>query len=402
MPIARFKHIVCAISGGVDSSVAALLLKSKGYRVTGLFMRNWDALDETGVCTADQDEEDAQYVCQKLQIPFHQVNFVKEYWHDVFSELLKQYQGGITPNPDILCNKHIKFDRLLRHSRDVLGADALATGHYARTDVGETILDRDWQSKPQLKLLQAVDSTKDQTFFLSQMSQHALQRTLFPIGDLTKGVVREIARGAGLERIVKRKESMGICFIGSRKFKPFIKEYLEPTPGNFVSLEDNKVVGTHEGYFIYTVGQKAKISGMKEKWYVVDKHPTSNEVIVVPNTNHPALYCETMLTGPVHWIREAPRQLLQEQMMDCHFRFQNTDPLVPCTLTMSSMGSVIVSLSQPLRAITPGQYAVFYLGDECLGGAVITKPGPSLFMLRNRQYRPVDGRASVKTHNSKS
>ncbi|XP_022109720.1 mitochondrial tRNA-specific 2-thiouridylase 1-like isoform X2 [Acanthaster planci] len=333
MNMARFKHIVCAVSGGVDSSVAALLLKSKGYQVTGLFMRNWDVLDETGVCTVDQDEEDAQHVCQKLGLPFHQVSFVKEYWHDVFSELLKQYQAGITPNPDILCNKHIKFDRLLQYSRDVLGADAVATGHYARTDAGERILEDGWASKPPLvKLLRAMDATKDQTFFLSQMPQWALQRTLFPVGDLTKDVVREMASTAGLERIVKRKESMGICFIGSRKFKRFIKEYLEPKPGDFVSLEDNKVIGKHEGHFIYTVGQKAKIGGMKEKWFVVDKVPSSNEVIVAPHTNHPALFCETMLTGPVHWIREAPRQLLQEQMIDCDFRFQNTDPLVCCVL----------------------------------------------------------------------
>ncbi|XP_071804072.1 mitochondrial tRNA-specific 2-thiouridylase 1-like [Asterias amurensis] len=384
----RMKHIVCAMSGGVDSSVAALLLKSRGFRVTGLFMRNWDALDETGVCTADKDEEDVQFVCDKLNIPFHHVNFVKEYWHDVFSEMLKQYQGGVTPNPDILCNKFIKFDRLLQYSRETLGGDALATGHYARTDAGEQILEDGWHSKPHsVKLLQAADSVKDQTFFLSQISQHALQRTLFPIGDLTKAVVKEMAARAGLQRIVKRKESMGICFIGTRKFNNFIQEYVEPRSGNFVSLEDNRVVGKHKGQFLYTVGQKAKISGMKEKWYIVDKNPLSNEVIVAPNTNHPALFCETMFTSPVHWIHEAPRQLLQDQMLDCDFRFQNTDPLVRCTLTLSSMGSVIVSLSQPLRAITPGQYAVFYLGEECLGGAIILKPGPSLHILNRKNYK---------------
>ncbi|XP_072027599.1 mitochondrial tRNA-specific 2-thiouridylase 1-like [Amphiura filiformis] len=387
--MSKVKHVVCAMSGGVDSSVAALLMRKKGYNVTGLFMRNWDVLDETGECAADRDCEDAQFVCQKLNIPFREVNFVKEYWNNVFSDFLRQYQNGMTPNPDILCNKHIKFDKFIQYAIEDLGADALATGHYARTEP-DILNVKNWKDHPQvkgIKLLKAIDTWKDQTFFLSQITQDALHKTTFPLGELTKDIVKKIAEQAGLQRIVKRKESMGICFIGERNFNKFIKEYVEPQPGQFVSIEDNKIIGQHEGHFLYTIGQRAKLGGLTQAWFVVDKNPNTNDVFVAPNSKHPALYCESLVTGPVHWIHQPPRKLLQDQMMDCGFRFQHSDPLVDCTLTLSGMGSVIVSLSRPLRAITPGQYAVFYLGDECLGSGVIVKPGPSLYTLNWKKYQ---------------
>ncbi|XP_071484800.1 mitochondrial tRNA-specific 2-thiouridylase 1-like [Diadema antillarum] len=381
------KHIVCAMSGGVDSSVAAWILKNKGYRVTGLFMRNWDVVDETGVCAADQDCEDAQHACEVLDIPFHQVNFVQDYWHSVFSEFLQQYQSGFTPNPDILCNKYIKFDKFLEHAIGRFGADAMATGHYAQTSVGERFLFERSATDKGVKLLKAEDSWKDQTFFLSQMPQSALTKTIFPLGHLTKDSVKQIAKAVGLDRSADRKESMGICFIGRRHFQRFIREYLELKPGHFISVEDDKIVGDHEGHFLYTVGQGANIGGMKERWFVVDKDAEANAVYVAPTTHHPALFHETFWTGPVHWIHRPPRELLEDQMMDCDFRFQHVHGLTKCTLTLSSLGSVIVSLCKPLRAITPGQYAVFYRDDECLGSGVIMKRGPSLYQLNWKKYQ---------------
>ncbi|KAJ8046798.1 Mitochondrial tRNA-specific 2-thiouridylase 1 [Holothuria leucospilota] len=401
MAISGVKHVVCALSGGVDSAVAALLLKWKGYQVSGLFMRNWDQLDETGVCTADKDCEDARFVCDTLHIPFHEVNFVKDYWHDVFSNFLKQYERGLTPNPDVMCNKYIKFDRLMEHAFNKLGADAVATGHYARTSQGDSFLqttDKDvkkenssMELKEAVRLLRAVDSWKDQTFFLSQVSQKALQRTIFPLGDLTKDVVKKIAVQAGMERIAKKKESMGICFIGDRHFQKFIKEYIETKPGNFVGIEDYKVKGQHEGHFLYTIGQRAGIQGYNpRKMFVTDKNPDTNEVFVAPGTNHPALFHQTCMTDSVHWIHQPPLQLIEKEMLDCFFRFQHADPLVKCTLTLAGEGSVIVSLQKPLRALTPGQYAVFYLGEECLGSAQIQQTGPSLYSLNWKQYHSGD------------
>ncbi|XP_058596972.1 mitochondrial tRNA-specific 2-thiouridylase 1 isoform X3 [Neofelis nebulosa] len=258
MQVAR--HVVCALSGGVDSAVAALLLRRRGYQVTGVFMKNWDSLDEHGVCTADRDCEDAYRVCQILDIPFHQVSYVKEYWNDVFSDFLSEYEKGRTPNPDIVCNKHIKFSCFFHYAVDNLGADAVATGHYARTSLeDEEVFQQKHIKRPEglfrnrfevrnaVKLLQAADSFKDQTFFLSQVSQDALRRTLFPLGGLTKHFVKKIAAENRLHHVLQKKESMGICFVGKRNFENFILQYLQPRPGKFISIEDNRVLGTHKG-----------------------------------------------------------------------------------------------------------------------------------------------------------
>ncbi|XP_072327011.1 mitochondrial tRNA-specific 2-thiouridylase 1-like [Scyliorhinus torazame] len=245
-------------------------------------MKNRDLLDEHGACMSDQDCEDAYRVGKMLDIPFHQISFVKEYWHEVFSNLVKEYEMGRIPNPDIMCNKNIKFKYLLQFAVEMLGADAMATGHYARTSQHEEEV---FQNKPTgitedsynnhckdaVKLLQAADTKKDQTFFLSRISQHALRHTIFPLGALRKNVVKELAAEAGFHHVLKRKESMGICSISERNFENVILVYLETRPGSFVSIEDGKVMGMHKDWFLFTLGQRARISGQRDAWFVVDK-----------------------------------------------------------------------------------------------------------------------------------
>ncbi|XP_030176805.1 mitochondrial tRNA-specific 2-thiouridylase 1 isoform X3 [Lynx canadensis] len=353
MQVAR--HVVCALSGGVDSAVAALLLRRRGYQVTGVFMKNWDSLDEHGVCTADRDCEDAYRVCQILDIPFHQVSYVKEYWNDVFSDFLSEYEKGRTPNPDIVCNKHIKFSCFFHYAVDNLA----------------------------VKLLRAADSFKDQTFFVSQVSQDALRRTLFPLGGLTKDFVKKIAAENRLHHVLQKKESMGICFVGKRNFENFILQYLQPRPGKFISIEDNRVLGTHKGWFLYTLGQRARIGGLREPWYVVEKDGTKGDVFVAPRTDHPALYRDLLRTSRVHWIaEEPPAALVRDKMMECHFRFRHQMALVPCVLTLNQDGTVWVTAVKAVRALAPGQFAVFYKGDECLGSGKILRLGPSAYILQ--------------------
>ncbi|XP_055483151.1 mitochondrial tRNA-specific 2-thiouridylase 1 isoform X2 [Psammomys obesus] len=358
--MSALRHVVCALSGGVDSAVAALLLRRRGYQVTGVFMKNWDSLDEQGVCAADRDCEDAYKVCQILDIPFHQVSYVKEYWNDVFSDFLNEYEKGRTPNPDIICNKHIKFSCFYHYAVDNLA----------------------------VKLLQAADSFKDQTFFLSQVSQDALRRTIFPLGDLTKDFVKKIAAENRLHHVLQKKESMGICFIGKRNFERFILQYLQPRPGKFISVEDNTVLGTHKGWFLYTLGQRAKISGLREPWYVVEKDGTKGDVLVAPRGDHPALYRDLLRTNRVHWIaEEPPAALVRDKMMECHFRFYHQMALVPCVLTLNQDGTVWVTAVKAVRALALGQFAVFYKGDECLGSGKILRLGPSAYTLQKGKKR---------------
>ncbi|XP_063073291.1 mitochondrial tRNA-specific 2-thiouridylase 1 [Engraulis encrasicolus] len=405
------KHVVCAMSGGVDSSVTALLLRRRGYHVTGVFMKNWDSLDEKGVCTTERDCEDAYKVCRQLDIPFHQVSYVKEYWHEVFSNLLKEYQKGRTPNPDIVCNKHIKFKHFYQYATDTLGADAMATGHYARTSLEDddvfhqrhvlppqTLFRDRFEIRNPVRLFQGADLLKDQTFFLSQVSQDALRHTLFPLASLTKDFVKKMAAEAGFQHVLKKKESMGICFIGERHFEEFILEYLEPRPGNFVSIEDGKVMGEHKGWFTFTLGQRARIGGQRDAWFVVDKDITTNDLFVAPTTNHPALLRDTLRTERFHWIaEEPPSELIRTKMMECHFRFQHQMPLTPCTVTLNMDGTVWIMTAKPLRALTPGQFAVLYKGDECLGSGKILSLGPSEYTLQQGRQRLA---ASPLTHHS--
>lgn len=398
------RHVVCAMSGGVDSSVAALLLKRRGYSVTGVFMKNWDSLDESGVCATEKDCEDAYRVCQTLDIPFHQVSYVKEYWHEVFSKLLKEYERGRTPNPDILCNKHIKFNHFHKYAVNTLGADAMATGHYARTSqedeevfeqthtppLSATLFRDRFEIRNPVRLYKGADLLKDQTFFLSQIPQDALRQTMFPLAGLTKDFVKKMAAEAGFHHVLKKKESMGICFIGERNFENFILEYLEPKPGNFVSIEDGTVKGTHKGWFTLTLGQRARIGGQRDPWFVVDKDTDTGEVFVAPTTNHPALFRDTMRTDRFHWVTfDPPPELVKTQMMECHFRFIHQMPLTPCTVTLNMNGSVWITLSQPVRALTPGQFAVLYKGDECLGSGKIMQLGPSEYTLQRGREQSV-------------
>ncbi|KAI7791612.1 mitochondrial tRNA-specific 2-thiouridylase 1 [Triplophysa rosa] len=393
------RHVVCAMSGGVDSSVSALLLKRMGYHVTGVFMKNWDTHDERGVCSSEKDCEDAYKVCKMLDMPFHQVSYVKEYWHEVFSNLLSEYEKGRTPNPDILCNKHIKFKHFYQYAVNTLGADAMATGHYARTSQEDeevfqqkytpprrTLFRDRFEIRKAVRLYQGADRLKDQTFFLSQISQDALRHTLFPLSGLTKDFVKKIAAEASFQHVLKKKESMGICFIGERNFEEFILEYLEPKPGNYVSVDDGKIMGQHKGWFTLTLGQRARIGGQKDAWFVVDKDITTGDVFVGPTTNHSALLRDTLQTDRFHWIaEEPPLELIRTQMMECHFCFNNRMPLTPCTVTLNLDGSVWVMVKQPMRALTPGQFAVLYKGDECLGSGKIILLGPTKYTLQRGQ-----------------
>ena len=409
----RAKRVVVGMSGGVDSTVSALLLKNRGFEVVGAFMRNWDGIDETGVCTADADCEMAESVAKKLGIKFHVVNLVKEYWNEVFSELLDDYKQGLTPNPDVLCNSRVKFDHFYHHAVNNIECDAIATGHYAQNSYGSELQYAD-EGQP-ARLLKSIDRTKDQTFFLSQMPQEALRRTLFPVGDLPKSVVKQIAAQSGFPEVAEKKESMGICFVGKknapggRGFQEFISEYLEDNPGNIVDIDTGNVVGQHRGLHQWTIGQKSRTNIDSNKYVVVSKNVETNELVVAGDSKHPALYCEFFLTSAPHWIARGPPQLKSatNRYLEAEFRFQNMAPLTQCVVmhgmaTTSNwesidQGSLRVATAEPMRAVTPGQFCALYLGDECLGSARITRPGPSLYTLNVKNCRSeIQGRLKLE------
>lgn len=363
-----FRKIVVGVSGGVDSAVSAHLLKEKGYSVLGVFMRNWDELDETGRCSGEKDLADANYVCKKIGIELIEVDFVKEYWNNVFSNFLEEYEKGLTPNPDILCNRHIKFDHFYKYAIDNLDFDAIAMGHYARSSFGPYL--EKYKPNEDVHLLQAKDTFKDQTFFLSAINQKALRRTMFPIGELTKYEVKNLAKKIGLNRVAHKKESTGICFIGKRNFKEFMKGYISSKPGDFIDIDTGKVVGRHEGFHQWTVGQRCRLHSFLKPYFVAAKNETTNSILVAKGTDHPALYSNIIYTQEPSWI--CPDPLGDHQQLQCEFRFQHTKPLVDCTVekTMDGPG-LIVNLQESVRAITPGQYAVLYRNGECLGCAKI-------------------------------
>jgi len=400
----RVRKVVVGMSGGVDSTVSAILLKKRGFEVVGAFMRNWDGIDETGVCTADKDCEEAERVAKNLGIQFQTVNLVKEYWNEVFEDMLEDYKQGLTPNPDVLCNSRVKFSHFYNHAMNNIGCDAIATGHYARNSYGQ---DLEFASSSQpAQLLKSVDRTKDQTFFLSQMPQEALRKTMFPVGELPKDVVKKIAYQSGFPEIANKKESMGICFVGKksapgkRGFQEFISEYVPENPGNFVNIDTGEVLGIHAGLHHWTLGQKTKLKIDGKKYVVVEKDLKSNEIKVADDTKHPSLYTENFFTSTPHWIAGAPDQLRSpssDRSMEAEFRFQNMSPLTQCVMSfnMSStsnweyldQSSLVVSTAEPMRAVTPGQFAAFYLGDQCLGSARIVRPGPSLYVLNIKNCR---------------
>ncbi|CAG4945469.1 unnamed protein product [Parnassius apollo] len=363
-----FKKIAIGISGGVDSAVAALLLKRSGYNVEGVFMKNWDNNYEAGFCSDKKDFEDAIFVCHKLSIPLHKVHFIKEYWNEVFTVLLNEYETGLTPNPDILCNRYIKFDSFFEHCRNNLGVDAIATGHYANTSFGPFL--EYYKHDEGVRLLQPVDKHKDQTFFLSQVKQLALRKCMFPIANMLKTTVRDIARKEGLLQVANKKDSTGICFIGKRRFQAFIDDFIQTKKGLFVDIDTGQVVGEHEGIHKWTVGQRCCLSNWKHPYFVFKKDFDTNNIYVVAGTGHPALWNNLCFTLAPHWIHSEPYELRSKNVLHCYFRFQHTKPLVPCRVVNNSEGLTIL-LKKNLRALTEGQFAVLYKNNECLGSAKI-------------------------------
>lgn len=353
-------RIVVGLSGGVDSSVAALLLLEQGFEVHGVFMKNWEDSYETGYCSAAEDLEDARSVCATLGIPLHQVNFTAEYRDRVFGYFLNEYRNGRTPNPDTLCNTEIKFKAFLDHARR-LGADRIATGHYAR------IASRSGRHL----LLKGRDPGKDQSYFLYGLDQSQLGGALFPVGDLHKRQVRERAAAAGLVTHAK-KDSTGICFVGERPFREFLGRYLPPQPGPIRST-DGEWLGEHGGLMFHTLGQRQGLgiggrrTGSGEPWYAVAKDLPRNTLIVAQGHDHPALFHRRLRASRPHWIAgSAPDRPLR-----CHAKIRYRQPDQPCWVEAADGTGVTVRFDEPQRAITPGQAVVFYREDECLGGGII-------------------------------
>ena len=350
-------RVVVGMSGGVDSSVTALLLKEQGYDVIGIFMKNWDDTDENGVCTATEDYKDVAKVAAQIGIPYYSVNFEKEYWDRVFEYFLAEYRAGRTPNPDVMCNKEIKFKAFLDYAMD-LGADYVATGHYAQVTRDENGV---------VHMLRGVDNNKDQTYFLSQLSQEQLSKTMFPLGGMEKSEVRAIAERAGLAT-AKKKDSTGICFIGEKNFKQFLSNYLPAKKGNMVTL-DGEVKGQHAGLMYYTIGQRQGLGiggggDSQEPWFVVGKDLATNTLYVGQGFHHPALYATSLDASQIHFTTNEP--MPKEFKCTAKFRYRQQD--VPVTVRLLDDNRAEVVFDEPVRAITPGQAVVFYDGMECLGG----------------------------------
>lgn len=350
--------VVVGMSGGVDSSVSALLLKQQGYRVIGLFMRNWEEEDDNGVCRSAQDSEDVSAVCRLLDIPHYTVNFAKDYWDRVFSGFLEDLKKGHTPNPDVLCNREIKFDAFFDKAM-ALGADYLATGHYCQTKIIDG----------KHCLVRGRDPGKDQSYFLYTITHHKLSKTLFPIGNIEKSEVRRLAAKHGLPTATK-KDSTGICFIGKRNFKQFISQYLAYTPGNFETL-DGKVVGQHDGIAYYTIGQRKGlgIGGAGEAWFVIAKDVPRNVIVLAQGSDHPGLYHQRLVASEVSWVALEP----PTTPYVCTAKVRYRQPDIACTILEVHGDRVVVEFTEPVKAITPKQSVVFYNGDLCLGGAIIDR-----------------------------
>ncbi len=354
--------VIVALSGGVDSAVSALLLREAGYRVQCLHMSNWE---DDGYCDAAEDFQDARRICRQLGLPLHRVNFSDRYKERVFTEFLDELRQGRTPNPDVLCNREIKFGTL-REYADRLGGQWLATGHYARLEC---------PGSEHVELHKGQDANKDQSYFLHALRERDLANVLFPLGGRLKGEVRAIARDSGLP-VAEKKDSTGICFIGERPFARFIGEYLPTDPGP-IKDPDGRILGTHQGLAYYTLGQRRGlgIGGIAEcpggAWYVSRKNLDCNELIVVQGRDHPDLFRNRLTAEPMHWINEPPREWSLSLPLECHAKIRYRQSDQACTVTRFGDNGVKLRFAEAQRAVTPGQYVVLYQGSRCLGGARI-------------------------------
>lgn len=353
------ERIVVGMSGGVDSAVAALLLKQQGYDVIGVFMKNWDEVDENGICSADEDYTYVRQVCDKIGIPYYSVNFVKEYEQRVFSYFLDEYKKGRTPNPDVMCNKEIKFAAFLDFAMK-LDAQFLATGHYSQIRK----IDGSYQ------LIRGKDNNKDQSYFLYTLGQEQLRKTMFPIGDIDKQEVRRKAKEAGLPN-ADRKDSTGICFIGERDFKKFLMNYIPAQPGDMVDITTDRKVGKHDGLMYHTLGQRKGLgiggqkTGVDLPWFVVDKDLEKN-ILIVAQGEHPRLYSNMCMLTELSWVKgRAP-----SGEFNCTVKTRYRQADINCRIKITN-DTAKVYFDKPVRAVTPGQHAVFYDGEVCLGGGII-------------------------------
>lgn len=357
---ANSEKIIVGMSGGVDSSVSACLLLQQGYQVEGLFMKNWEEDDTEEYCSASEDLADAQQVCDRLDIPLHTVNFSSEYWDNVFEHFLHEYRIGRTPNPDIMCNREIKFKAFLDHAQ-VLGARRIATGHYVRSR----------QRNDRFELLRGLDANKDQSYFLYALNQHQLAHALFPIGELDKTEVRDIARQQDFV-VHAKKDSTGICFIGERKFRDFLQRFIPAQPGEIVSV-DGTQLGEHSGLMYYTIGQRQGLgiggteTGSDEPWYVVAKALPENRLIVAQGVDNSKLYHSHCQITDLHWISQSVDQFPFTCSAKIRYRQQDTN----CRIDSIDDVNARIEFSTPQRAITPGQALVLYSDEQCLGGGTI-------------------------------
>ncbi|KAA9001718.1 tRNA 2-thiouridine(34) synthase MnmA [Affinibrenneria salicis] len=358
------KKVIVGMSGGVDSSVSAYLLQQQGYQVEGLFMKNWEEDDDTEYCSAAADLADAQAVCDKLGIELHTVNFAAEYWDNVFELFLAEYRAGRTPNPDILCNKEIKFKAFLEFAAEDLGADYIATGHYVRRqDINGAT-----------RLLRGLDGNKDQSYFLYTLSHEQIAQSLFPIGEMEKPEVRRIAERLDLAT-ARKKDSTGICFIGERKFRDFLARYLPAQPGPILNVDDLRPLGQHQGLMYHTLGQRKGLGiggtkdGDENPWYVVDKDVAGNILYVAQGHEHPRLMSIGLVARQLHWVDRQPLRAPLTCVVKTRYRQQD----IACQVEPNGDDGVTVRFDAPVAAVTPGQSAVFYQGEVCLGGGIIER-----------------------------
>ena len=359
------KKVVLGMSGGVDSSVAAILLKEQGYDVIGVFMKNWEEKDDNGVCLSEEDYKDVIAVAEQLEIPYYSVNFVKEYWDKVFTYFLNEYKRGRTPNPDVMCNKEIKFRAFLDYAMKI-GADYVATGHYAR------IIHEEKDGNIKSVMLRGVDDNKDQTYFLCQLNQEQLEKVLFPLGNYTKPQIREIAEKYNL-KTAKKKDSTGICFIGERNFNEFLSKYLPTKKGNIVNTE-GKILGRHNGLMYYTIGQRKGIGigntkeGTGEPWFVVDKDLEKNELVVTQGDNS-VLYSKGLIATDFNFINKDEITF----PLNCTVKYRYRQDDSKAVINKLNENEYEVIFDKPQKAVTLGQIVVAYNGEKCLGGGVIDK-----------------------------